>query len=357
MITSVLAVVLVLGGLIFFHELGHFLVARAFGVGVSTFSLGFGKKLFGVTRGRTEYKISAIPLGGYVHMVGEQVGVDMPEGFYEKDSFALKPGWQKMLIVAAGPVSNFILAILIYWMVFLFAGQPALKPVIGGVLDDSPAAQAQLQAGDTVTAIDGQPIQYWSQMVERITGSEGQSVLLTVDRGGQSFELELTPKLRIRKTIFGEEEKVPMIGVQAAQEVVVIPQSPASALTNALDKTWDDISLTAQSIVKVIERIVPMDQLGGPILIAQAVGQSAKQGLVSVLALAAFISVNLGFFNLLPIPVLDGGHILFFAIETVIGRPLSPKLQAVTIRIGLTLLLSLIALVIYNDIARIVTEP
>lgn len=348
---------LVLGGLIFFHELGHFCVARLFGVGVANFSLGFGPKVAGFRRGRTDYKISAIPLGGYVQMVGEQPGAEMPPGFTDEDSFVLKPAWKKMLIVLAGPCSNFLLAILIYWVVFWVAGQPALKPVVGGVLDDTPAAEAQLQTGDEITAIDGQPIAYWSEMVEIITGSGGQSVTLTVLRDGDLFDLQLTPRLRTRTTIFGEEEQVPMIGVQASQEVVIIPKGPATALGSALDKTWADLKLTAQSVVKIVERIVPLDQVGGPILIAQVVGKSAQQGLVSVLALAAFISVNLGLFNLLPIPVLDGGHILFFAVEMVTGKPLSPKLQAVTIRVGLTLLLGLIVLVVYNDIARIVSEP
>jgi regulator of sigma E protease len=356
MILSALAIALVLGGLIFFHELGHFIVARAFGVGVTTFSLGFGPTLFGIQRGRTMYKVSAVPLGGYVDMVGEQPGQALPEGFGREDSFNSRGPLQRMAIVAAGPGFNLLLAVILYYAIFLSQGQPAFLPVVGGVLDDSPAMTAGIETGDRVLAIDGEAVEYWEDMVGRIVGSDGRSLELTVLRQDEELKLNLTPEIKVRKNIFGEEISVPMIGISSAGELVYIPLDGGSALSAALNQTWTAMTLTVQAIVKLVERVIPAETIGGPIMIAQLVSQQAHEGLINVLSLAAFISINLGMLNLMPIPVLDGGHLLFFAIEAITGRPLSERWQAITIRIGLSLLLALMAFAIYNDLARIARD-
>ena len=353
MIQSIIAVAVVLGGLIFFHELGHFLMARLFGVGVTTFSLGFGPRLFGVRRNHTDYKVSAIPLGGYVHMVGEQPGQDLPEGFSREDSFTSRPAWQRMIIVAAGPFFNFFLAILIYWGIFWSQGQLILVPEVGRILADSPAMEAGLREGDLIRSVDGQAIDNWEELLKIVSEAEGRELSLTIERDGQDQAVTLTPRLLTRTNIFGEESRVPMIGVAASGKTSAVPLGGGSALAAAVAQTWNVLALTVEGVIKMIERAIPVETIGGPIMIAQMVSQQAEHGLVNVLALAALISINLGFLNLLPIPVLDGGHILFFAIETITGKPLSERWQAITIRIGLALLLGLMLLAIYNDVTRI----
>lgn len=353
MIQSIIAVAVVLGGLIFFHELGHFIVARLFGVGVTTFSLGFGPRLFGVRHNHTDYKVSAIPLGGYVHMVGEQPGQELPEGFSRKDSFNARPAWQRMLIVAAGPFFNFFLAILIYWGIFWSQGQLVLVPEVGRILADSPAMEAGLREGDVIRSVDGSAIDNWEDLLQVVAQAEGRELALTIERDGQTRTVTLTPRLLTRTNIFGEESRVPMIGVAASGKTRAVPLGGGSAFTAAVEQTWNVLALTVEGVIKMIERVIPVETIGGPIMIAQMVSQQAEEGLVNVLALAALISINLGFLNLLPIPVLDGGHILFFAIETVTGKPLSERWQAITIRIGLALLLGLMLLAIYNDVTRI----
>jgi len=353
MFESIIAVTIVLGGLIFFHELGHFAVAKLFGVGVTTFSLGFGPRLFGVRHNNTDYKVSAIPLGGYVNMVGEQPGVDLPSGFTREHSFTARPAWQRMLIVAAGPFFNFFLAILIYWGIFWSQGLLVLVPEVGSVLDNSPAMEAGLLQGDVIQSVNGRPIETWEELLQIVGQAEGRELTLGIGRDGQATQVRLTPRMLTRTTIFGEETRVPMIGVAASGKTESVPVGGGSAFTAALDQTWNVLVLTVQGVIKMIERVIPVETIGGPIMIAQLVSQQAQEGLVNVLALTALISINLGFLNLLPIPVLDGGHILFFAIESVTGRPLSERWQSITIRIGLALILALMLLAIYNDVARI----
>jgi regulator of sigma E protease len=353
MIQSTIAIILVLGGLIFFHELGHFLVARFFKIGVSTFSLGFGPRIAGASWGKTDYRVSAVPLGGYVHLVGESPEAELPEGFEDQESFSQRPPWQRMLVVAAGPVFNFLLALIIYWGIFWAQGQQAILPEIGEVQPKSPAYEAGIKPGDKVVSINGDKIDYWSQMAERIRTSQNAPLNLKVSRDKKLLTIEVQPELQTRKNIFGEEVKVPMLGITAAGTTVNIHLGPLQAAGAAVNQTWKLIKLTVEGIVKLVERIIPLETIGGPIMIAQLVSEQAQQSVVSVLALAALISINLGLLNLLPIPVLDGGHIIFFAIETVLGRPLSPKWQQLTMKIGLSLLILLMALAVYNDLQRI----
>lgn len=349
---SVLAVVLVLGLLIAFHELGHFLVARALGIGVKTFSLGFPPKIFSFKWGQTRYQLSLLPLGGYVSLVGETREEDLPEGFTIDQSFMHRPAWHRMLVVAAGPVFNFILAVLIYWGVFWAQGAIEMLPVIGDVRDASPAMEAGLETGDQVTAIDGQPVNFWRDLSSIIQASEGKTLTLTVKRGDETFTREVQPELTVHKNIFGEDIKTPLIGITSKGDTTTIPLGAGSAFTEAFVQFWQIVKLTGQGVQKIIERVIPLNTVGGPILIVQMVSEQASQGFVNLLALTALISINLGLINLLPIPVLDGGHILFFGIEAIFRRPVPEKIQDLTTKIGLALLITLMILATYNDLAR-----
>lgn len=352
---SIIAIALVLGGLIFFHELGHFLVAKAFRIGVKTFSLGFGPSLTGFTLGQTDYLLSAVPLGGYVQMVGESPDAELPEGFSRSDSFSLRPPWQRMLVVAAGPVFNLLLAWAIYFLIFLFAGQQVLMPTIGEVVPDSPAQEAGVQAGDRVLKINGQKIEYWSDLAARIQKNQGQTLRFEVVREDTLHTFSIRPEIEKSTNIFGETITVPRIGIVAADDWVERSMGLFESAWGGVAQTWKLFSLTWTGIIKMIERVVPIESIGGPIMIAQLVSQQAQQGLIDVLSLAALISINLALLNLLPIPVLDGGHLLFFGLEIIFRKPLDPKWQSVATRIGLSLLILLMALAVYNDIYRLIS--
>lgn len=376
MLTTIIAVIIVLGGLIFFHELGHFAVARALGMGVSTFSLGFGPKILKYRRGKTEYALSLVPLGGYVALVGESDEADIPEGFCAAESFALRPAWQRLLVVAAGPAANIVLAWLLCWGLAFGWGTPVLLPQVGAVMENSPAARAGLQPGDRILSVDGRNVESWEAMSDAIARSDGRPMRLEVGRAasgdvaqtppddegrrGQglpakfdTLTLEMTAERATRKTIFGENETAWLIGVRAAGSVATRPESFWHAASAGAAQTWQMVSLTWQSFVKLAERVVPLDQVGGPIMIAQMVGEQAHQGLPGLLALTALISVNLGILNLLPIPVLDGGQIVFCLLEILFRRPVNRKVQEYSMRVGLALLISLMLLATFNDIWRL----
>ena len=373
MLTTVIAVVVVLGGLIFFHELGHFAVARGLGMGVSTFSLGFGPKILKYRKGKTEYALSLVPLGGYVALVGESDPKDIPEGFTEKESFALRPAWQRLLVVAAGPAANIILAWLLCWTLALGWGTPVLLPQVGGVVQNGPADKAGIQPGDTIVSINGAAVANWQAMADAITQSNGKTLAVTLSRPdtapqaddqtradeaaqpeqGMIISVELAPERSIRKTIFGEEESAWLIGIRNSGAVRLVLHGFADAAIAGAGQTADMVSLTWQSFVKLAERVVPLDQVGGPIMIMQMVGKQAHEGLAGLLALAALISINLGILNLLPIPVLDGGQIVFCLWEIIFRRPLNARLQDYAMRAGIALLVALMLLATYNDLWRI----
>ncbi|MEA4990504.1 putative zinc metalloprotease [bioreactor metagenome] len=373
MLTTIIAVVVVLGGLIFFHELGHFAVARGLGMGVSTFSLGFGPKILKYRKGKTEYALSLVPLGGYVALVGESDPKDIPEGFTEKESFALRPAWQRLLVVAAGPAANILLAWLLCWTLALGWGTPVLLPQVGGVVQNGPADKAGIQPGDTIVSINGAAVANWQAMADAITQSNGKTLAVTLSRPdmapqaddqtradeaaqpeqGMIISVELTPERSIRKTIFGEEESAWLIGIRNSGAVRLVQHGFADAAIAGAGQTADMVSLTWQSFVKLAERVVPLDQVGGPIMIMQMVGKQAHEGLAGLLALAALISINLGILNLLPIPVLDGGQIVFCLWEIIFRRPLNARLQDYAMRAGIALLVALMLLATYNDLWRI----
>ncbi len=350
--TSVLAFVIVLGVLIFFHELGHFLVARLFGVGVEKFSLGFGPRIVGRKIGITDYRISAIPLGGYVKMVGEEPDAELDPADLPI-SFTHKHVLKRILIVAAGPFFNLLLAALIFFWLFAFSGTFVLLPTVGEVQEGSPAQSAGLAPGDRVTAIDGRPVATWEEMADIISASGGRSLALDVLRAGEPLELVVSPRRTATRNLFGEDVERYVVGVTAAGDTVSRHLSPLEAAAESLLQTYNIAELTVLSIVKLIQGSISAKTLGGPIMIAEMAGQQAKQGASSLVFFIALISINLAILNFLPIPVLDGGHLLFFFIELLIGRPVNVKVREVAQQIGLVLLLMLMIFVFYNDITRI----
>jgi regulator of sigma E protease len=352
MSTNLVAFVVVLGVLIFFHELGHFLVARLFGVGVERFSLGFGPRILGKQVGITDYRISAIPLGGYVKMVGEEPDseidpADIPISFTHKHVF------KRILIVAAGPFFNLLLAALIFYGVFQVSGLMILKPVVGGVEADTPAALAGLAEGDEIAAIDGSAIGSWEEMAAAISQSEGRPLVLTVKRGESLQDLTITPTLKPAQNIFGEPIDRYVIGISAAGDFETQRLNPLQALLESVYRTYYFTKLTVVSVVKLIQGTVSTKTLGGPIMIAEMAGQQAKEGAGNLVTFIALLSINLAILNILPIPVLDGGHLLFFTIEAVTGRPVNVKVREVAQQAGIFLLMLLMILVFYNDITRI----
>lgn len=352
--SMIIGIVIVLGVLIFFHELGHFLCAKAFGVGVEKFSLGFGPKLVSKKVGRTEYCVSAVPLGGFVKMVGEQPDEEIDPAD-EALSFTHKSVGRRMLIVAAGPLFNFFLAILIFFFVFGISGLMVLQPVVGEVKADSPAQAAGLQSGDRIVRIGGEPIEEWSAMAQVITESGGRALNVVVKRGADKIEMRISPKKESLENIFGETQHRYVLGISAAGETTTKRLGPVDAFKESVFRTYLITKLTIVSVVKLIQGAISVETLGGPIMIAQMAGEQAEQGAVNLLFFIALVSINLGILNLLPIPVLDGGHLMFFSIEAAIGRPVSIKTREIAQQVGILLLMMLMVFVFYNDIMRIVS--
>ena len=353
MSTNIFAFVVVLGVLIFFHELGHFLVARLFKVGVEKFSLGFGPRLFGKKVGLTDYRVSLIPLGGYVKMVGEDPTAEMDPREIPI-SFTHKHVFKRMLIVAAGPAFNLLLAVLIFYGIFQISGNYILKPSIGGVQDGSPAQTAGLQSGDMIAAIDETPVSSWDEMAALIAGSNGKPVTITVQRPEWDlFSVTVTPQATASKNIFNEDVQRYIIGISSAGEVVNQRLNPFESMAESLRQTYNITKLTIVSIVKLIQGTVSTKTLGGPIMIAEMAGQQAREGAVNLLFFIALLSINLAIINFLPIPVLDGGHMLFFLIEAVTRRPLNTRMREIAQQAGIFILVMLMIFVFYNDITRI----
>jgi regulator of sigma E protease len=350
--TNIFAFIIVLGVLIFFHEFGHFLIARLFGVGVEKFSLGFGPRLIGKKIGITDYRLSAIPLGGYVKMVGEEPDAEIDPADLPL-SFTHKPVVQRMLIVAAGPVFNILLAVLIFFGIFWASGTFIMKPSIGSVRAGSPAAAAGLMKGDLITVINGIQINSWDEMAEIINASEGHTLSLSVRRQESTLDFSIAPEKMPTQNIFGEEIQRHVIGIEASRESYSKEMNPFEAFTESLRQSYRVIELMVVIIAKLIKGDISTDTLGGPIMIAQMAGDSAKAGVGSLIFFIALISINLAIINLLPIPVLDGGHLLFFLIEAIKGSPVSIKVREVAQQVGLFILILLMILVFYNDIHRI----
>ncbi|MEK7742506.1 MAG: RIP metalloprotease RseP [Nitrospirota bacterium] len=439
-----LSAIVLLGILIFVHELGHFLFAKKLGVRVLKFSLGFGPKLIGKKYGDTEYLVSAVPLGGYVKMLGEEPGDELKE---EDKPFAYnyQPVWKRFLIVFSGPVFNLFFAAAIFFVVFL-SGVPVPKPYAGKVMDNSPAAAAGLMTGDRIAAINGKTVSGWDDIDVSVNESRGEKLLFKIEREGKIIELPITPEKKTGKNIFGEntevmdigimpllypevgeviknavaekagikkgdriveiegasiktwhdmtsiihgspekplrlkikrdenfleltvtpgkktlkypdgsEKQIGLIGIGPAGNNVIKKYNPFEAASLGVKRTWDMVVLTVVGIVKLIQRIIPADTLGGPIMIFQMAGQQASLGVMNFFLFMAVISINLGVLNLLPIPILDGGHILFLGIEAVRRKPLSEKVMMIAQRIGLAIIITLMVFAFYNDIMRFIS--
>ncbi len=350
--TSILAFIVVLGVLIFFHELGHFLIARLFGVGVEKFSLGFGPRIVGWKKGITDYRISAIPLGGYVKMVGEDPSVEMdPQDI--PLSFTHKHVLQRLLIVAAGPFFNLLLAVLIFLTIYLFSGTYILKPTVGDVQENSPAAAGGLQKGDIIRAIDGQAVATWEEMAAGIGQSQGRPLTFAIERTGELLSIEIAPEVKKTKNLFGEDVDRYIIGIASAGDIENLKLGFGQAVIESVRQTYKITELTVVSIAKLIKGTLSTKTIGGPIMIAELAGQQAKEGILNFVFLIALLSVNLAIINFLPIPVLDGGHILFFTIELIIGRPVNTRMREMAQQAGIFILIMLMVFVFYNDIARI----
>ncbi len=352
MTTNFFAFIIVLGVLVFVHEFGHFIVARFFGVGVLKFSLGFGPKIFGKKVGLTDYRVSAIPLGGYVKMVGEEPDEELDPSEIPL-SFTHKSLFQRFCIVAAGPLFNLLLAVFIFYLIFLFSGVVILKPVVGSVSENTPAYNAGFKKGDIITAIDGVAVCKWDEMRTIITKSKGKSLAISINRDDSQKSMVLIPEKRKIKDILGDEEDVYVIGITASNEYYTESLSVFAAFTESIKRTYEIIELTISSIIRMIQGKISAKTLGGPIMIAQIAGEQAKAGVLNLAFFIALISINLGILNFLPIPVLDGGHLMFFTMEAVMKRPLSQKIREVSQQVGMGLLLLLMVFVFYNDFARI----
>lgn len=349
---SAIAIVLVLGGLIFIHELGHFLAFRSLGVGVVTFSIGMGPKIWGVKKGKTTYQIAAFPFGGYVSSVGEYSKEVEEIGFTQEEAVNNRPAWQRMYFAFAGPFANLLTAWVIYTVLAFTNGMSVPLPQIGEMLPDSPAVQAGLMEKDMITAIDGKNVSSWNEVPEIVNASNGQPLTFSVDRNGSPLDIVITPKKMPRTNIFGEEEIAWLVGIQPLGSVKNIPLSFSESLKQGVVQSWNMTVITLTGLKKMITGSVSADSVGGPLLIGEMIAKQAENGLVSVLLLAALISVNLGLLNLLPIPILDGGLIFFCLVEMVIRRPVPEKLQERLMQAGAVLLICLMVFATFNDVMR-----
>jgi len=349
--TTFLATVFVLGVLIFFHELGHFLAAKRAGIRVDRFSLGFPPSLIKKKIGETEYCIGVIPLGGYVKMAGETPGEETSGA---PDEFMSKSAGTRSLVVVAGPLMNFVFAWLILWGVFFFRGEESVDPdyaIIGFVVPGSPAEQAGLLPGDTITAINGRPVVGFPSVAEQISSQLEKAVTISWRRGGRDFETTITTYEEKAFNEKGEKISIGMIGI--GQQVLTRKLGIIVAAARGAEMTVKFSGMVFTFIHDLAARKVSPKMIGGPVFIAQMAGEVAETGFTTLLVFMALLSVNLAVLNILPIPVLDGGHLVFLLIEKIKGKPLTIGQRALAQQIGFVFLLVIIIMVTYNDIVRV----
>jgi regulator of sigma E protease len=347
---GILVAILVLSVLIFFHELGHFTAARYFGVQVDVFSIGFGKKLYSRTIGKTEWSIAAIPLGGYVKMKGQDDS-DPTKISYDEDSYNVKKPWQRIIILLAGPFANFLLAFILYFAIANL-GVPKLLPYVGSVGENTPAFSAGIKKEDKLVQINGINIQYWENIGKNINDAKGD-ITLIVERNKELLTLQLHPKVIDDQNIFGEKITRRIIGITPSGKQTTVYFGFVEGLDYAWEETKKASLLIVQSVQKLITGVVGADKLGGIITIVDVTAQASSAGLLALFFFTALISVNLGVLNLLPIPALDGGHIMFNLYEMITGKTASEKVMMYITMVGWILLISLMMLGLYNDINRL----
>ncbi len=351
MVMSIIYGIIALSLLILVHELGHFLMARIANVKVLTFSLGFGKKLLSFKKGETEYALSLVPLGGYVKLLGESPEEEVREEDVPR-SYAHKPPFVKILIAFSGPFFNLIFAALLFYVVFV-SGYSVLSTKVGGVEKGYPAYAAGIKEGDIIVNIEGKEINEWSDIMETMVGAGPGPLRFTVKRNGSLVNMVIAPKETVSKNIFGEPISRKVIGITASNEMVSKKDTLMGAATKAVYQTYNLSKITVLGIVKLIMGSISPKNVGGPLLILEVAGKQAKEGVTSLIYFVAIISINLGIINLLPIPILDGGHILFHVIEIVTRRKMSQRWIDVAQKVGMGILVAVMVLAFFNDIMRI----
>lgn len=355
---TIISFLLVIGPLVFVHELGHYLVARWCGIGAETFSIGFGREIIGWTDRRgTRWKVGWLPLGGYVKFTGDMNAAGQPSDDWlmlpaeeRARTFQAKPVWQRFLVVAAGPVTNFLFAIIAFMILFGSFGLPTAPHVVSEVDRGTPAAHAGLRPGDRILSIDGTATDDFDDIAKYVVIRPDQQLQLLVERDGQQLTIPVRTLGEIRKDPFGNASRIGILGVRSG--TLVLAKVPLAELPQmAVKQTVDTLKMIVVTMKQLILGQRSVHELGGPLKVAQISGQQASLGWMALLNLMAVISINLGFINLLPVPMLDGGHLLFYVIEGVRRQPLNPKSQEWAFRAGLAALLMLMLMVTFNDLA------
>ena len=363
MLSYILPFIVLIVIVVFIHEYGHYYFAKRFGVGVTDFSIGFGKEMFGWNdKSGTRWKFCAIPLGGYVKFFGDRNVFSQAEQdellkeYNEEDRkklFVVKPLYQRSLIVAAGPFANFLLAIVIFAFIYMFAGKDFTPAQIQEVQSESPAYVAGIKSGDVIQSINEREVKSIMEVSTFINASSSETIDIQVLRNGNEITLKVKPKFIEGKDSLGNQINKKIIGIKVGplnEEINRQRLGPASALYYAVKETWFVIEASWEFVISMFKGTGDTSQLGGPIKIAKITGQVAKFGIVAFLSIMAYISISLGFINLFPIPMLDGGHLMFYAFEKILGRPLTQRTQEGFFRIGLFLLLSLMFFTTFNDL-------
>ncbi len=351
---------LVIGVLVFVHEMGHYLVGRLFGIRAEAFSIGFGREIAGWTDRRgTRWKVGLLPLGGYVKFAGDADATSRPGEVLEAtpaeraDMFQFRPVWQRALVILAGPATNFVFAVLIFAGFFMVYGQAVTPPVVDRVLPGAPAAAAGLLAGDRIATIDGARVTAFEDLMQAMALNPGRAVDLGFTRGGVARHVRIVPAMVDHVDPFGAHSRIARLGIAPSRGQVVVARGPLSALYHGIVEVRTLVGAIVAGLGDIVTGHRAASELGGPIKIAQISGQAAALGLPNLIEFIAFVSINLGFINLLPVPMLDGGHLLLYAVEAVRRRPLAPRVQEWAFMSGFAALMSLMVFLTWNDLGAV----